>query len=329
MPRVSRAPSHASSWYAAEPAKLEQQIDAWLAKAGGPADGPGAAGVIAPHAGYSYCGHVMAHAYRHIKPDSVLRVFVLGPSHYLATRKCMLSPAAEYSTPLGKLAVDAGVYAELRATGAFETMSLDADEARGEAAGQGEGAGQAGRRRGAPGCRPPSAAWRPARAQAEHSLELHTPYIAKIMAGRPFTLVPIMVGALSTEGEASYGRLLAPYLGAPGNVFVVSSDFCHWGGRFRYTWTRASGGPIWGDIEWLDRAGMEAIAGGDPAAFTAYLAAYRNTICGRHPIAVLLQMVSASARRFSIEFNCYDQSSKATAPGDSSVSYASAVVTAL
>jgi hypothetical protein len=29
---------------------------------------------------------------------------------------------------------------------------------------------------------------------------------------------------------------------------------------------------------------------GDPAAFTEYLQQYRNTICGRHPIAVLLQV---------------------------------------
>lgn len=37
--------------------------------------------------------------------------------------------------------------------------------------------------------------------QAEHSLELHTPYIVHTMAasGRPFTLVPIMVGALTTQ----------------------------------------------------------------------------------------------------------------------------------
>lgn len=27
--------------------------------------------VIGPHAGYSYCGHVMAHAYRHIDPSRV------------------------------------------------------------------------------------------------------------------------------------------------------------------------------------------------------------------------------------------------------------------
>lgn len=32
-----------------------------------------------------------------------------------------------------------------------------------------------------------------------------------------------------------YGELLAPYLDDPSNAFVFSSDFCHWGRRFTYT----------------------------------------------------------------------------------------------
>lgn len=32
----------------------------------------------------------------------------------------------------------------------------------------------------------------------------------------------------------------------------------------------------------------------DPAAFTEYLHTYRNTICGRHPISVLLQVTTHS-----------------------------------
>ena len=48
--------------------------------------------------------------------------------------------------------------------------------------------------------------------------------------GRP-TLVPIMVGALSTNAEATYGEILAPYLDDDANLFIVSSDFCHWGKR--------------------------------------------------------------------------------------------------
>lgn len=41
--------------------------------------------------------------------------------------------------------------------------------------------------------------------EAEHSLELHLPYIVHVMRGHPFSLVPIVVGAVS--GEAG-GRCL-------------------------------------------------------------------------------------------------------------------------
>lgn len=45
-------------------------------------------------------------------------------------------------------------------------------------------------------------------------------------------IVPILVGALSAENEAMYGRLLAKYVDDPHNFFSVSSDFCHWGSRY-------------------------------------------------------------------------------------------------
>lgn len=44
-------------------------------------------------------------------------------------------------------------------------------------------------------------------------------------------IVPILVGALSAENEAVYGRLLAKYVDDPTNFFSISSDFCHWGSR--------------------------------------------------------------------------------------------------
>ena len=36
--------------------------------------------------------------------------------------------------------------------------------------------------------------------------------------------------------EALYGRVLGPFLDDPKNLFVVSSDFCHWGHRFGFTY---------------------------------------------------------------------------------------------
>ena len=46
-----------------------------------------------------------------------------------------------------------------------------------------------------------------------------------------FKIVPIMVGNTSTSSEKLYGELLAKYFLLPNTLFVISSDFCHWGKR--------------------------------------------------------------------------------------------------
>lgn len=68
-----------------------------------------------------------------------------------------------------------------------------------------------------------------------------------------FTIIPILVGSLSPEREALYGRLLAPYMADSQTLFVISSDFCHWGQRFRYTYYDRSCGPIYRSIQNLDK----------------------------------------------------------------------------
>lgn len=62
-----------------------------------------------------------------------------------------------------------------------------------------------------------------------------------------------MVGVLTPDAEAEYGDLLAPYLADPANLFVISSDFCHWGRRFRYTYVDESCDSIHKSIEKLDK----------------------------------------------------------------------------
>lgn len=68
-----------------------------------------------------------------------------------------------------------------------------------------------------------------------------------------FTIVPILVGSIPPDVEATYGKLLAPYLADPQNLFVISSDFCHWGKRFSYTYYDESCGTIHKSIEKLDK----------------------------------------------------------------------------
>ena len=85
-------------------------------------------------------------------------------------------------------------------------------------------------------------------------------------------------------------------------------------------------GPIYSSIEWLDRAGMDLIEAQDAAGFQRYLKRYGNTICGRHPTAVLLHALAHCAAKLSVRFTKYDQSHRCTTEADSSVSYAAAVV---
>lgn len=61
-------------------------------------------------------------------------------------------------------------------------------------------------------------------------------------------------------------------------------------------------------------------------SFQQYLRDYGNTICGRHPIGVLLQAIQTLRQsanpRMSLKFLDYAQSSQCREMTDSSVSYA-------
>ncbi|XP_036812337.1 protein MEMO1 isoform X2 [Oncorhynchus mykiss] len=218
------------------------------------------------------------------------RVFILGPSHHVPLSRCALSSAEVYKTPLYDLRIDQEVYADLWKTGMFERMSLQTDE-------------------------------------EEHSIEMHLPYTAKAMESHKdeLSIVPVLVGALSESKEQDYGKLLFRYLADPSNLFIISSDFCHWGQRFRYTYYDEAQGEIHRSIEHLDKMGMGIIETLDPMSFINYLKKYHNTICGRHPIGVLLNAVSElrkSGTEMNFSFLNYAQSSQCRNWQDSSVSYA-------
>uniref|UniRef100_A0A1I8B3Z8 Protein MEMO1 n=1 Tax=Meloidogyne hapla TaxID=6305 RepID=A0A1I8B3Z8_MELHA len=151
-----------------------------------------------------------------------------------------------------------------------------------------------------------------------------------IISPRPlgsFKIVPILVGSLSTTRQQFYGRIFANYIADPTNLFVISSDFCHWGQRFRYTPMESTGArPIHEQITTLDKQGMDVISSLDPSIFNEYLKKTQNTICGRNPICVLLQAFDhyrqTSNPSAELRFLKYAQSNKVRSMTDSSVSYA-------
>eukprot|EP00922_Rhytidocystis_sp_ex-Travisia-forbesii_P053543 GHVS01079404.1.p1 GENE.GHVS01079404.1~~GHVS01079404.1.p1 ORF type:complete len:152 (+),score=4.90 GHVS01079404.1:389-844(+) len=150
------------------------------------------------------------------------------------------------------------------------------------------------------------------------------------MGSKAFTLVPIVVGHLSEDGVARYGSLLLPYFRDINTVFVISSDFCHWGRRFRYSYILPTCGnlPLYEAIEKLDRNGIAFIEHQDSQGFNKYLKEHRNTICGQNPIRVLLSILDQEKqhRNYTVKLLDYSQSQQATRHSESSVSYAALVV---
>eukprot|EP00096_Caligus_rogercresseyi_P000687 TRINITY_DN1117_c0_g1_i2.p1 TRINITY_DN1117_c0_g1~~TRINITY_DN1117_c0_g1_i2.p1 ORF type:complete len:303 (+),score=109.82 TRINITY_DN1117_c0_g1_i2:150-1058(+) len=290
-----RCASHAGSWYSGDERVLQREMSGWLEAVKTDSETFPARAIIGPHAGYRYSGPTAAYAYKQINPEGIKRVFILGPSHHIRLNGCLLSGCSVYETPLYDLVVDQELNKELmESKGGFDKATLQADE-------------------------------------EEHSIELHLPYIAKAMESRKgqFTVVPILVGSLSPDKEYKYGKILAKYLMDPSNLFVISSDFCHWGERFDYTYYDKEAGEIHESISKLDHKGMELIESLNHDAFAAYLKKTSNTICGRHPIGVFLGMVKAILQhgeppRMQLKFLKYAQSDKCRKIADSSVSYASA-----
>jgi AmmeMemoRadiSam system protein B len=225
--------------------------------------------------------------------SKVKRIFLLGPSHHMPFTGCALpsSSLTHYATPLGDIKLDVDTIESLaKMKKSWIRLSKEEDE-------------------------------------AEHSLEMHLPYIYHCMSGSDFTLVPIVVGSLESGLEETYGKLLAPYADDESNFFIISSDFCHWGKRFGYSpFNSKEYTEIYKYITALDRQGMDAIETESVSTFRKYLHSTKNTICGRNPILVLLAIHEHTTTSFTTKFIHYDQSSQCLKMSDSSVSYASAVV---
>jgi AmmeMemoRadiSam system protein B len=119
---------------------------------------------------------------------------------------------------------------------------------------------------------------------------------------------------------------------------------CNRGSRFRYTYYKPTDDddtaieldninakyisqPIYKSIESLDHQGIKTIENLSFKEFQAYLRKTKNTICGRHPIAVLLAALQ-ELQPNDCTAKClkYDQSSHCEKYLDSSVSYASIYV---
>ena len=208
------------------------------------------------------------------------RVVILGPSHFFPLKDVALPHFRYLETPINGLQVDTNSIQELHHRG----FNLKLDEKQD---------------------------------LKEHSIEMELPWLAHL---QPKTsIVPLLIGKLDAKKQHTLSLLLKEWYQDPKTAFVISSDFCHWGDRFGYTYLPGESGEISKGIEKLDKMSTKYLDSGDLQGFHKYLVKTKNTICGRDSIELMLNVMSNPIGKLLH----YSQSGKVKSESDSSVSYMS------
>ena len=164
-----RPPAVAGLFYAQDPDRLRAEVSELIRHAGVSAAGAPRA-LIVPHAGYVYSGRVAASGFATLRAsaETITRVVVIGPAHYVHVRGIAAPTVDAFATPLGRIAVDRDV---LTALGDLASVvQTDAPHA------------------------------------PEHALEVELPFLQVLLS--PFTIVPLVVGTAEPKEVAEVLRRL-------------------------------------------------------------------------------------------------------------------------
>ena len=289
-----RPASHSGSWYQNSPKLLSQEISQYISSAKKLQNQGYVKSIIVPHAGYRFCGETMAQSFININPNNYDRIVILGPSHHEYFQGCGLTSFEKFDTPFGAINVDNNSIKKLmKKSNIFFEISKSIDI-------------------------------------NEHSIEMELPFLKQIFNDKEFSIIPIIVGDNNYETNKKIAEILYELYKDKKTLFVISSDFCHWGRNFGYTYYDKNFNNIWESIQDLDKQALDIIKEINSEKLEKYFKKTKNTICGRNPISIILSIVEKyknEHKNENVEFiNAgYAQSNKVKSIYETSVSYAAAV----
>lgn len=196
-----RYPAQAGYFYPKHEEELREAIKAAFLHPLGPGKLPETSGeftgevigVIAPHAGYIYSGHVAAHAYARLasagKPELV---FIIGPNHHGLGAPIAIDENEVWVTPLGEVEVDVNIAKELAASEELIRFDFSAHI-------------------------------------YEHSVEVQVPFL-QFVFGKGFRIVPISMLRQDYRAASRVGRAIAKIVRSHElKAYVIaSSDMSHY-----------------------------------------------------------------------------------------------------
>ena len=167
---VTRPPAVAGHFYDADPHQLRSEVRRLLAMATRPVMSTRPKAIIAPHAAYLYSGQVAATAFATLdrSVDTIQRVVLIGPAHYVPFHGLAVPTVEAFETPLGPVPLDCDALAAVAQL--------------------------------------PSVKFTDAPHAPEHALEVELPFLQVLLPR--FTAVPLLVGdATPAEVAAALSEL--------------------------------------------------------------------------------------------------------------------------
>ena len=151
----------------------------------------------------------------------------------------------------------------------------------------------------------------------EHSDQIQLPLLQTFFGDR-IKVATIVVGQMDPASSQAFANVLRPLLDAR-TLVVVSSDFTHYGPNYDYVPFKTN---VPKQLDALDHRVFARIAALDAGGFQDTIEETQATVCGRYPIAVLLDLLPKGARATEI---AYDTSGRMLNDWVNSVSYVGAV----
>jgi len=183
-----REPAVAGSFYPKEKAALKTTVDDFISNVKHKQIDGKILGLISPHAGYIFSGHVAAYSYSQIKGKDYDTVIILGPSHYVYLKGASVGNWDAYATPLGTVPVNKEIVNALLRIGKPFNFVKEAHI-------------------------------------REHSVETQIPFLQRVLNN--FDIVPIVMGIPSLTDCEKISDALLKIIEKRNVLFVASSDMSH------------------------------------------------------------------------------------------------------
>lgn len=295
MKSLTRVASHSDGWYSSNPIELSKELNKYLSKSKKYSESSSLKSIIVPHSGLCYGGPVAAKAFINVNPSQFDRAVIIGPSHYEYFQGIGLSSFEKFETPFGDVDVDTETINKLlEGSGNFFSFPKSADV-------------------------------------KEHSIEMEMPFLKYIFDDKKLKIVPMVVGDSDLKSNIKLGKYLYDLYEDKKTLFVISSDFCHWGSDFDFTYYNKKFKTVNESTEDLDKQALDIIAEINSKKFDEYMRKTNNTICGSNPIMIVLSIIEEyrkkhQDKKITFETAGYAQSGKIkNIMYDSAVSYAAGV----